>query len=133
MKAPRFPVAMFREADGVPAIWLTFSNWMAIRNGLVREYLTQREWIGKRDARKAAGQPASLDTLGTHFEITACAIALELYRVGYEAHRGVQGRSGCNDLTPEGPIELGDKATLRAFDEEAKRLAEKGTDEKARA
>ena len=34
MKTPQFPVAKYRQ-DGVPAVWLTFNNWLAIKNGLV--------------------------------------------------------------------------------------------------
>jgi len=134
MKTPKFPVAMFRKEDGIPAVWLTFTNWMAIKNGLVREYLCQRELIAKRDARKAAGKPESRDGWGTHFETTARDAALELYQVGYEAHRSIHERSGSHDLTPERLVELGDKCERRAFDQEAQRLAEgKELCEQARA
>lgn len=51
--------------------------------------------------------------------------ALKLYRAGYEAHRNIQGVFGCNYLTPEELIELGDEYARRAFDEEVvKRFAE---------
>jgi hypothetical protein len=123
MKTPKFPVAQYRQADGVPAVWLTHTNWLAIREGLVRGYIQQREYIGQREARKAAGKPERLDTWGNHFETCARDAALELFRIGYEAHGHIAKSE--DDLTPDKLVALGDKCARRAADEQAKRLAEK--------
>lgn len=120
MKPAKFPVAQYRKEDGIPAVWLTFNNWLVIRDGLVREYIHQREYIAQREARKAASKPWNLDTWGNHFETCARDAALELFRIGYEAHGHIA--PGTESLTPEGLIALGDKCARRAFDKQTKLL-----------
>jgi hypothetical protein len=116
---------MFRKEDGVPAVWLTFTNWLAIKDGLVSEYLGRREYMGRREARIAAGLRREFPDYGGHFDTTACEAALELYRVGYKAHRRIHEQSGCHDLTPEKLIELGNRHEQREQEAETKRLAER--------
>ncbi len=128
MKQPKFPVAMFRKEDGVPAVWLTFTNWLAIKDGLVSEYLGRREYMGRREARTAAGLRNQFPDYGTHFDTIACEAALQVYRVGYEAHRRIHEQSGGHDLTPEKLIELGNRRERMERGAEAKRLAEHTAD-----
>lgn len=120
MKPAKFPVAQYRKEDGIPAVWLTHTNWLAIRDGLVREYIRQREYIAQRAARCAASKPWNLDTWGNHFETCARDAALELFRIGYEAHGHIA--PGTESLTPEGLIALGDKCARRTFDEQTKQI-----------
>lgn len=120
MKPAKFPVALYRKEDGIPAVWLTHTIWLAIRDGLVRQYVQQREFIAQREARQVAGKPWNLDTWGSHFETSARDAALELFRIGYEAHGQIA--PGSESFTPEGLIALGDKCARRAFDEQTKQL-----------
>ncbi len=115
-----WPVAKVRE-DGVPAVWITFTNWMVIREGLVRAYLQERERGGARRARVEARQPDVTDHID--FSQSNAEAALALYRVGWEAYNKVEERAGLNKLrSPESLAKLGDEAEMREYKVEAARL-----------
>ena len=122
MNTPKFPVAKVRE-DGTPAVWLTFTNWMIVEKGIVREYLENRESRGRVLARRELKQPWVCDDAG--FELSSAESALELYRVGWEAHS--KGRSDAAQLhpTPEHLGLMGDKAQLRGYREQLEALQQK--------
>ena len=94
-----------------------------MRDGLIREYLGKREYIGARLARLTAGRADVIDTWGRNFEEQSREAALQLYGAGYEAHRNIHERAALDYLTPEKLVALGDAAEQRAVTAETKRLA----------
>ena len=100
----KWPVAQVRE-DGTPAVWLSHTNWLNIRDGLIRRYLQCREWLAVYEVIKEFGQTTNLEVMGTVMEKENAATALELYSVGYHAWKKHAPEF---DTTPERLVQLGD-------------------------
>lgn len=125
----KFPIAKVRQ-DGTPAIWLTFGNWMLLKDGILRKYVEIRESAGRARARNEArkrffatwrNHPRLeswhfLDS--THGWFESAGEVLEIYRVGAEAHPSSIDYSGRGALTADKLVEIGDKREHVAYCEE---------------
>lgn len=126
-KKLKFPIAKIRR-DGVVAIWLTYTNWSIMRDGIVRKYLEERGYEGRAKARREArakhpdcwiqnAQLKSWHFLDSTqpFGVNSTEV-LELYRVGRSAH------PGANELTVEKLISIGDKREADDYEHELKNI-----------
>ncbi|HVX56944.1 MAG TPA: hypothetical protein VHA37_04380 [Candidatus Saccharimonadales bacterium] len=127
-----WPVAKRRQ-DGTPAIWLTHTNWLLLKTGIVREYLDNREGHGRNLLRREARQKLGADwRSNAHLKsweyldswptwLSNANAAMELFVAGYEAWKHVKGLD-IKDWTPESLRAAGDHHEQRGREEELKEL-----------
>jgi len=115
MKKLAWPIAKIRE-DGIPAVWLTFDNWLVIKDGIIRTYLLNREWRGAVLARREKKRPDTLDTMP--FELDNIKAAMALYEVAWQTYQKHI------DLSPEALVTMGDRHQKQGYDNEIARLEE---------
>ncbi len=122
--------------DGTPAVCLTFTNWMLLEPGIVRQYLDSRKSMGAVRARQEVKT-----TLGREWcrlphlvemnvldswpqNRTRCEAAFELFQVGYHAWRHVAERASTWHWTPDKLRDSGDRAEKKGYTEELALLQE---------
>lgn len=124
----KFPIAKIRD-DGTPAIWLTFGNWLLLKDGILRKYVELRESLGRARARNEARKlfPVTwhrherlkswdfLDQTSPWFD--SSHEVLELYRVGAEAHPSTIDSSR-GPLTVQKLVDIGAARERVAYCEE---------------
>lgn len=120
-----FPVAKYRE-DGTPAIWLTHSIWLMLRQHLANTYCQGQEREADAKARSESqadiGSPdQDINIWGDIFTEQKAKEALNIFRIGYETHQDVERRN--NGTTPEELVETGAKIFKRYYAEACEKYA----------
>ncbi len=130
MSRNTYPIAK-RDKHGRVAVWLDFTTWLNIRDGLINSYLFNRRCTGRRRARKEAGKPDSiLDCWPA--DVSQGEAALALYRVGLEAHALVYAGMGPKEFTNVETLQsMGDKVERESYEQQLQELIAKAKAEAA--
>lgn len=122
--------------DGTPAVCLTFTNWMLLEPGIVRQYLDARKSMGavraRQEVKTTLGREWSrlprlveMNVLDTFpLDRSQVRAAFELFQVGYHAWRHVAERASTWHWTPDKLIDSGDRAEKDGYDKELALLQE---------